>query len=237
MNVLLIDDEEPARIELRRLLSGHVGVVVAGEAATVREALALTESLRPDVAFLDVQLVGESGFDYIARVSAAATRIVFVTAYDRHALRAFECNALDYLLKPVQPERLAEALRRMRIQEAASRSRPPGEDDAVFIKADAVARFVPWREVQHVTSSGNYTIVHLADEASLIVRRPLKEWLALAPDGMFLHVHRTAMVRCGAIRELLFSGGKKRDLLLHGGAIVPVGREYASSVCAALAGS
>jgi len=237
MKVLLIDDEEPARMELRRLLSVYGDVAVVGEAATVRDALALTESLRPDVAFLDIQLVGESGFDYVAHVSEGAPHIVFITAYDRHAVRAFECNALDYLLKPVRSERLAETLHRIDSRKARVSPRFADEEDAVFIKADAVARFVSWRTIQHVTSNGNYTIVHLADGTRLIVRRPLKQWLALAPKGAFLQVHRASMVRRNAIRELLFSEGKKRNLLLCDGSLVPVGREYASAVYASLTGN
>lgn len=234
MKALIVDDEQPARIELRRLLSLHPDVEVAGEAADVGSALSLTAALRPDVVFLDVHLAGESGFDYAGRVPAPVPRIVFVTAYDRYALRGFECNALDYLLKPVHPARLAETLRRVRASETVRQ--PAGEDDAVFIKAASVARFVPWRDVRHVTASGNYTRVRLADGSDLIVLRPLKEWLALAPAALFIQVHRSALVQRAAIREIRPAGEKKRELLLHDGTVLPLGREYAAALRETLGG-
>lgn len=229
MRVLIVDDEEPARIELRRLLSTHAGVEVAGEAADVSTALALTAAMQPDVVFLDIRLAGESGFDYVGRLSSAGPRIVFVTAYDRYALRGFECNALDYLLKPVPPERLAETLRRVRAGEPPPH-RDAGSDDAVFIRAGAVARLVPWRDIQSIAAGGNYTRLRLAGGNELIVLRTLKDWLALAPSGMFIQVHRSALVQCAAIHELHQAGGKKYELHLRDGTILPIGRDYAAAV-------
>lgn len=228
MKVLVVDDEALARIELQRLLTEHPDVEVVGEAADVDAALALTVRFSPDVVFLDIQLAGESGFDYVGRLPEYGPHIVFVTAYDRYAVRGFECNALDYLLKPVHPERLAEAIRRARLREVERR--PPNEDDMVFIKAGAIARFVPWKEVQCVTSDGNYSRVHLVDGTELIVLRALKSWLALAPEGMFLQVHRTTLVRVGAIFEMRQAGQKKHEIILHGGAVVRVGREFVTTL-------
>src|SRR5688572_23628454 len=110
MRCLIVDDEAPARLEMRRLLSAHPGVEVVGEAGDVRTALELHSRLRPELIFLDIQLRGETGFDFVAAMGEGEARIVFVTAYDQHALRGFECNALDYLLKPVHPERLKSTL-------------------------------------------------------------------------------------------------------------------------------
>jgi len=231
MNLLLIDDEAPARLELRTLLSAHDDVRVVGEAADVRTALELTASLPVDVVFLDVRLVGESGFDYAERLpkGAGAPRIIFVTAYERYAVRGFECNALHYLLKPIDPAALAEALDRIRALRTASPQTRPQAGDAIFLKTGEVARQVPWREIEQISSAGNYTRVHLADGGRLIILRPLKEWLGLAPEGMFLQVHRTTIVQMELIREIR-SHGKKRLLLLHNGALQRVGREYFSTL-------
>ena len=111
IRALVVDDERLARQELRRLLAAHPEVRVVGEAAGVDEAARLIERQQPDVVFLDVQLPGETGFDLFERAAVSA-RVVFVTAHDAHALRAFDVNALDYLLKPVAPERLAETVAR-----------------------------------------------------------------------------------------------------------------------------
>ena len=112
MKALLIDDERLARLELRRLLAAHPAIEVAGEAANAEEAEVLIESLQPDVLFLDVQMPGRDGFELLASLDRAP-RTVFVTAYDEHALRAFEVSAIDYLLKPVSPDRLAAAVQRL----------------------------------------------------------------------------------------------------------------------------
>lgn len=234
MNVLLVDDESPARLELRRLLADHQDVTVVGEAATVQEALNLTASSRPEVVFLDVKLVGENGFDYVAQVPDPAPRIVFVTAYDRYALRGFECNALDYLLKPILPERLGETLRRVRAREAGTRRRQPGEDDVTFVKTNKKALWLRWRDVQRIASDGNYTLVYLTDGTHLVVYRPLKEWHAIAPEGLFLQVRRTTLVQRALIRGIVSGKHHKCDLLLQDGTTVSVGREYMSAARAAV---
>lgn len=234
MRCLIIDDEKPARVEMRKLLTAHPGVEVVADAASVDEALACTEAERPDVVFLDVKLRGETGFDYVARLSEPSPHLVFVTAYDSYAVRAFECSALDYLLKPILPARLAETLQRVRDRRPAHR--PAGDGDAIFIKSGTMARFVPWREVLRIRSDGNYTRVHLANDGEISVLRPLKEWLALAPGGMFLRVHRTVLVQREAIRTMQFSGGKKCELILFDETVVPVGRGYLAGLRAALGG-
>jgi two-component system LytT family response regulator len=124
VRALIVDDERPARLRLRRLLGAHADVEIAGEAANAASARVLLTSAQPDVIFLDVQMPGESGFDLLARLPAGARpQVVFVTAFDAYAVRAFEEEAIDYLLKPFRPERLALALDRVRTrlrQEAAS---------------------------------------------------------------------------------------------------------------------
>jgi len=113
MKALLIDDERLARLELRRLLAGHPEVEIAGEARGGEEALALIPKLAPDLIFLDIQMPGMSGFDLLERLEELP-QVIFTTAYDEYALKAFEVNALDYLLKPVAQNRLAAALARVR---------------------------------------------------------------------------------------------------------------------------
>jgi two-component system LytT family response regulator len=114
MRCLILDDEAPAREGLRKLLLAHPDVEIVAEAADVESALRSVEFHRPEVAFVDVQLRGETGFDFLRRVPDSAPQVVFVTAHDRFAARAFRVEALDYLLKPVDPVQLDEALRRVR---------------------------------------------------------------------------------------------------------------------------
>ncbi len=114
MRVLIVDDEAPARARLRRLLGAATDVDVVGEAADGAQALALAETLCPDALFLDVQMPEVNGFDVAASLPDGGPALVFVTAYDRYALQAFDTHAVDYLLKPVAPEKLERALQRLR---------------------------------------------------------------------------------------------------------------------------
>lgn len=224
MRCLIVDDEEPARAQMRRLLSGQDGVEIVGAVGTVREALAAAAKNRPDVVFLDVKLRGETGFDFVGLAPEPLPHLVFVTAYDRYAVRGFECNALDYLLKPVWPERLAETLRRIR-KHVPLRRRPTA-DDAVFLKAGSTARFVPWRDVRMIFSAGNYSRVFLPGDASFLVLRPLKEWIDLAPAGLLARIHRTLLLQPAAIREVRLDAAGRREVVLDNGRRLPVGRSY-----------
>ena len=165
---LLIDDEPLARMELRRLLAAHAYVTIAGEAGTVADAR--TRLGRPDydLVFLDIQLRGGSGFDLLDSVHPEA-QVVFVTAYDRFALRAFEVNALDYLLKPVAAARLATTLQRLGdgrdqpVVEAApvtagGANQKLTTEDRVFVKTGTATRFVPVASICAVRSAENYTV-------------------------------------------------------------------------------
>jgi len=222
---LIVDDEKPARVELHRLLASHPGVEITAEAATVAEALAHTVSSHPNVAFLDVQLRGESGFDYLERLPGPAPHIVFVTAHDTHAVRGFECNALDYLLKPVHPHRLEETLRRLR-----DRLTPGHSQETTFVKTAHALRSLRWHDIERIVSDGNYTAVNLNNGETLTVLRPLKRWLELAPPGTLVQIHRAILVRPAAIAEIRFLEGQKREVLLHSGTTVAIGREFAPAV-------
>lgn len=231
MRCLLIDDEAPARHELRQLLSVHLDVEIVGEAANVADALALAARHRPDLVLLDIQLRGESGFDFVAALpDDHPHRIVFVTAYDEHAVRAFECNALDYLLKPVLPARLAATLRRAQ----PARLLPARADDSVFVKDGSLARFVRWTEIVHIESEGNYTRVHLDDASAPLMLRPLKEWLDLSPPALFVQIHRTLLVRRSAIHGIRQVSEDRRLLVLANHRELPIGRSYWPAVRALL---
>jgi two-component system LytT family response regulator len=217
---LLIDDEPLARLELRRLLAAHPGVRVAGEAGTLNDARALLARGGYDLVFLDVQLRGGTGFDLLDSVVSGA-QIVFVTAYDRFALRAFEVNALDYLLKPVSAARLASTLARLGSERglpvaaaAASGARPRLTlDDRVFLKADGTTRFVPVASICAVKSAENYTEVVLRDGPALLVLRTLKSWEEALPESHFIRIHRQALVNLARVRQIERREGD--DILFH----------------------
>ena len=203
ISALIVDDERLARQELRALLAAHPDVQVAGEAASLDEAARQLAREQPDVVFLDIQMPGESGFDLFARAPVAA-RVIFVTAHDAHALRAFDVNALDYLLKPVAPARLAEALERLRRQGGAeppaARRFEPG--DFVFVPIDGRSRFLRLAQVVCIAAQGDATLVTTADGGGGRAPRSLKAWEDRLPPKLFVRIHREAIVNLQYVERI-----------------------------------
>jgi two-component system LytT family response regulator len=200
MKALLIDDEAHARADLRTHLGAHPGVAIVAEAATLRSARALLAGADYDVVFLDVQLIGGESFELVPDVRPGA-RVIFVTGHDRYALRAFEVNALDYLLKPIDAERLAESLRRLAAAqpetgdgEAGPPSLPLRPDDAVYLRSGLRARFAAVADISLIVAAENYSEVTLADGSRVFLRRSLKAWEEMLPATHFMRVHRTQIV-------------------------------------------
>jgi two-component system LytT family response regulator len=165
MKALLIDDERLARAELRRLLEKHPEVQIAGEARNAEEALEQIGRLEPELLFLDIQMPGCNGFELLEKLDRAPL-VIFTTAYDEYALRAFDVNALDYLLKPVAPERLAAALAKV-----AGAKRPAvGGDQQIFVKDGERCWFVTLKEVVLLESEGNYTRLFFGANRPLVLR-------------------------------------------------------------------
>ncbi|MCE9668890.1 response regulator [Myxococcus stipitatus] len=174
MRALIVDDERLARAELRRLLAAHPDVTVVGEATHVDDALRQVEALDPDLLLLDIQMPGGSGFDVLARLDEPPD-VIFTTAYDAHAVRAFAVNALDYLLKPIEPPRLAEALERVRQRHPAPT--PPGPAvpagaplERVFVRDGERCWLVNLSQVPLISSEGNYARLHLEGHQPLLLR-------------------------------------------------------------------
>lgn len=213
LRALLIDDEPDARADLRLSLAAH-----AAELQIVAEVESLDEIetalVRPDydVVFLDVQLRGATAFDLVPSIRPEA-RIVFVTGHDTYALRAFEVNALDYLLKPVAPERLAAAVARVVAAFAHEQRRDDADsaaearvtlrpDDLVYLRTGTHGRFVGLDQISAIEAEQNYSIARLTDGSRLILRRTLKSWEELLPASHFLRVHRTVIVNVHAVERV-----------------------------------
>lgn len=205
MRALIIDDEAPARAALRGLLGGDPAITVAGEADTMADAAQRLGAGDYDLVFLDVQLRGGTGFDLVPHVRPEA-RIVFVTAFDRFAARAFEVNALDYLVKPVRPQRLADTLRRLALPPVEPPASPPSAtaltpSDLVYLKiSNGTSRFVALVDIAAITSNENYSETHLGDGTRLFVRRTMKSWEEALPATHFVRVHRTTIINLARYR-------------------------------------
>lgn len=202
---IIVDDERLARRELKQLLEEAHGdqVRVLGEAATVQEAATLARLHDPDVVFLDIHLAGESGFDLLPLLDGTVT-VVFVTAFDRYAIRAFEVNALDYLLKPVAPQRLATTLARLSRPEAAepAAAQVLTYDDRLFLRLDERMVFLRVRDIVAVLAAGDNSILHLADGRQARARKSLREWVDRLPEREFVRIHRSTMVNLEFVERL-----------------------------------
>ena len=228
--VIIIDDERLARSELKRLLQEFPDVEVIGEAANAEEGLQKIESLNPDLIFLDIQMPGKSGFDMLTELEKAP-HVIFVTAYDEYALKAFEVNALDYLMKPVEPSRLADSLLKVRQKEEEelltySNRGMLGENDQVFVKDGERCWFVKLSDVRLFESVGNYAKVFFGTNKPLILKslNALEERL---DEKVFFRANRKHIINLRMIEKIepYFNGGLLIDL--YGGEKIEVSRRQA----------
>lgn len=175
MKAILIDDERLARQELRSLLAPYSEIQIVGEANNAETAIESIKQLKPDVIFLDIQMPGKNGFDLLEEISGVP-EVVFVTAYDEYAIRAFEINALDYLLKPVQASRLADTVKKILNKEtldkgeAKEQTQALNDDDQVFVKDGEKCWFVKLTDIRLFESEGNYVRVYFDKNRPLILR-------------------------------------------------------------------
>ena len=228
MRAMIVDDEPLARRELRRLLAEFAWIDIVGEAANVREAAPLIEKLLPELLFLDIQMPGGSGFDLLARLEHLP-RVIFTTAYDKHAVRAFEVNALDYLLKPIEPERLAAAV--ARAQAAAASSLPSSNAgntvlDRLFLRDGDRCWFVPLDEVRLFTAEGNY--VRLSwDKAHPLLGRPLSSLETRLDPRRFFRANRQEIINLEFIESVELGVNGQLHVQLKGGPEVQISRRQA----------
>jgi two-component system LytT family response regulator len=174
MKALIIDDERLARVELKRLLAPYKEINVVGEAVNVEDALEKITQLNPELIFLDIQMPGKSGFDLLEELDSVPT-VIFTTAYDEYALKAFEYNAMDYLLKPIEPKRLEEAIKKIIEKSRKEITTKDGkqvlsEKDQVFVKDGERCWFVKLETVRLFESEGNYVRIYFEDHKPLILR-------------------------------------------------------------------
>jgi two-component system LytT family response regulator len=231
VKALLIDDERLARNELRRLLASFPGVKVAGEAANAKQAREQMAALRPDILFLDVQMPGETGMDLLESLEPPVPHVIFTTAYDEFAVKAFELNAIDYLLKPVDPVRLASAVERIPGTRGAGRAKPAPAGrldgkDKVFVREGERCWFVEVSQIRLLESEGNYTRVHFADAQPQLFRSLNAMEERLDPRHFF-RANRRQIINTAWIDgiEPWFSSGLL--VQLKGGAKVELSRRQA----------
>jgi two-component system LytT family response regulator len=203
-HAVLVDDERLARRELRTLLQAHAEHVhVVGEAASVSEAARLVHATDADVVFLDIQLAGETGMELLPLLGADVD-VVFVTAYDEYTLRAFEVNALDYLLKPVAPERLALTVSRLAAAQPPAPTREAVTyEDRLFLRLGEERAFVRVRDIVAIEAEGDGSILRLAPHLTRKQSaKSLREWEQRLPDRQFVRIHRSTIVNLEYVERL-----------------------------------
>ncbi|HKB42994.1 MAG TPA: response regulator [Chitinophagaceae bacterium] len=230
MRAIIIDDERLARIELKKLLQEFPEVEVIDEAANAEEGITKIESQHPDLIFLDIQMPGKTGFDMLSQLERTP-QVIFTTAYDEFALKAFEVNALDYLLKPVEPKRLADAIQKLHFTESKEHGTETEnfnnsiltENDQVFVKDGERCWFVKLNDIRLFESVGNYAKVFFGNNKPLILKslNALEERL---DEKTFFRANRKHIVNLRLIDKIepYFNGGLLLEL--KGGEKIEVSR-------------
>ncbi|MBP7865461.1 MAG: response regulator transcription factor [Acidobacteria bacterium] len=230
MRAVLVDDEPLARQDLRRLLEAHPRVRVEAECADGFEAVRSVNELHPDLVFLDIQMPRLTGFDVVELLRGEPLEVVFVTAFDHYALEAFRVHALDYLLKPVAPERLAGALEAYQRRQGGSARRwealrrpEPGFRDRLVVRDGGRVHVVPVREVRHVQAQDDYVLIRRGG-TDLLRNQPLNDLEKELDPRQFVRVHRSHLLNVDRLVRLEPCTGDTWVAFLDDGTRVPVSR-------------
>ena len=249
LRAAIVEDEPPARVGLRALLAADPEIEIVAECGTVDEALAALQKTHPDVVFLDVQLARRTGFDLLAALGASRPpAVVFVTAYDQHAVRAFDVEAVDYLLKPFDDQRFAQALGRAkdRVRQSRAKSlaeqlaatlapgaRPAGPPRTLLLKDGARTMFLREDEIDWIEAQDYYVEIH-AGGAAHLHREPLRDLEARLDPRRFVRIHRSAIVQVDRIRQLRSLPSGDAAVVLRDGTELRVSRSRRDAIRAVL---
>lgn len=247
MRVIIVDDEPLAREGVELLLKQEPDVELVGVCRNGKEAIAAIKELKPDLVLLDIKMPGLDGFgvlDHIGPENMPA--VIFLTAYEEHALAAFEVNALDYLLKPVDAQRFRLSMERARTDGLAAQQtnlralleqvqlKPPG-DERIVVRNAGHVHFLRPREISWVQANGDYVTIHAGSREHLI-RQTLRQMEQRLKDSGFKRIHRSAIVNLDAIEELIATKSGDYQVILNNGAVLKLSRSYRDELYEALGG-
>ncbi len=196
VKAIIVDDERLARLNLRKLLNPYPEIELSGEASSCETAIELIGMYNPQLIFLDIQLSGENGFDLLEAIDNSI-KIIFVTAFDEYAIRAFEVNAIDYLLKPVNPERLKAAIEKVIKREKAQEDETRNYEytDSIYVRmSNYTSRFIKISTITFIEPVGNYTRIFTNEGKHCLVLKTLKQWQEELPESNFVRIHRSSIV-------------------------------------------
>ena len=230
IRAVLVDDEQGARMHLAERLAAHPGIEIVGEADRAMAAIDVIQQLKPDVIFLDVQMPGGTGFSLLPLLGEITPppEVVFVTAYDKYALKAFETNALDYLTKPVSPPRLAITVERLQNcllttgvtpkdeAESSTPARPLELRDFVLLREKTSLRMVEAGEICAVEAEADYTHIFLADGHKAFLRKRMSQWEEELPAPPFFKISRRLLLNTGRIKQIVANDRENAEIHLRG---------------------
>lgn len=198
-SVLIVDDERLARDEIRRHLETFPEVEVQGEAADIEEARRRVQELNPDLLFLDVQMPGGTGFDLLESLEQVP-EIIFTTAYDQYAVKAFEINAIDYLVKPIRQERFARAMERVKSRLVTHPAEQPHPSN-IFVREGERCYLIRLEEIQYMESSGNYARIFFSNK-KVLIKRSLNQLIQQLPADTFVRLNRNVIIHTNYIEKI-----------------------------------
>ena len=231
MRALIIDDEELARGYLRELLAAHRDIEIAGECANGFDAVKAIAEQRPDLIFLDVQMPKLDGFEVLELIDSHPV-VIFVTAYDQYAMRAFDAHAVDYLLKPFTADRLARAIERAQariaerrpVPDVGAEARSPNErPQRIVVKDGTRVHVIPIARLDYVEAQDDYVALH-SEGKSYLKQQAIASVEAMLDPAVFIRIHRSAIVNLERVARIEPYGKESRIAILHDGARLPVSR-------------
>ncbi|MBX7110104.1 MAG: response regulator transcription factor [Chitinophagales bacterium] len=215
IRTLIIDDEPLARKELRYLLSSYPEIEILGEAKNVTDALEKIQFYQPQLLFLDVNMPGRNGFELLDELKTVP-RVVFITAYDKFAVKAFEKNALDYIMKPVKPERLSKTIEKVRKDLETDNKSDTGMNKQIFLKDGQYCYFIKLIDIYLIESLGNYSKFYF-DHRSCLMHRSLKQIMEQLPSADFFRVNRRQIINLHLVSNIKTSDKRGLKAILKNG--------------------
>ncbi|MGN7824975.1 response regulator transcription factor [Chitinophaga varians] len=237
IRTLIIDDEPAIRKDLEWLMKRYPDFLVLGSCGSIAEARVIIPNTEPELLLLDIELADGTGFDLLQEFPDRNFRIIFITAYNEHAIKAIKFGAFDYLLKPVDEEELMATLKRllsetpvntrtqMDITDSHLQPKKTGLQNRIVLRSSQYLQVVPFEEILYCQADGSYTTFHLSDKRKVMVSRPIKEYEELLPESWFIRIHQSYIVNHHCIDRFLKDG----ILVLKDGTEIPVSarkREY-----------
>jgi len=215
IQVIIIDDERNAREEIKRLLHSYPDFEVAGEARNAEEAKILIDLKQPALLFLDIQMPGKSGFDLLESLEEVP-QVIFTTAFDQYAVKAFEINALDYLMKPIREERFTKAMEQVKLGGALERA-----SHAIFVKDRQYYHFISWNKVHLITSMDNYARLFF-DSKNVFLKTSLNQLEKKLDESVFFRVNRTQIINLRFVDQVKIAEGGRLNISLLTGEVIEV---------------